>query len=215
MAVTSDITRSMLGYLEDALDAARVFAAFRVWGGNKNWAMYTEKRGAEYTGNIIVTCDDTEAMLEFTDIVQQKGHSVETGETDQIIVITPDGADDICPLMCPGCPLIPGGVQAKLTNAQTITASGLRRFKIFVDLPEFTAHWAGRLHITCRITSSRDRAQIGSTGTMMVRDPGCGAAGVARLVKQCRGPKHFSSWRWLAIRARVCGCLGPQFRKDI
>lgn len=207
-------TELLLGHLQAATPAAETGIGFHASDSSGVWAMSTQTLNNQLTGRIILTCDDTEVLWEFAQAARDLGYTIQTSGPANTILITPYNV--ACPLMCDGCPILPAGVRARLIGAETITAEGLRRYQVFVDNPDVTRRWAGRIRITAKAVSSDDGStEAGTTAVLSVNDPGTGADGIADLIRKCPGPKRFTDLLQLIFFKRVCGCLGPQLRRDL
>lgn len=78
----------LIDYLRVGLPMVKIGAEFRVNDGT-NWAMSTQKLNGIPTGKIILVCDDTEALEDFTRIATIAGHTVVPAGPRNTILITP------------------------------------------------------------------------------------------------------------------------------
>lgn len=179
-------TQILLDHLDAAAPAAENGIGFTAADDTGTWAMSTQTLYGRPTGRIILACDDTDVLHEFTDEARTRRYRIQSTDQVNTILITPYNV--ACPLMCEGCPLLPPGVHARLVDAEALPS--------------------GPIRITVMAESSGDDTEPGSRATMEVDDPGSGPASIAELIRTRQGPIRFTDLSRLIFRQRTCGCLG-------
>lgn len=186
-------TQILLDNLRVVLEPAAAGLEFEVSDHTGIWAMSSQLRQGRPTGRIILVCDDELVLAEFAQAAEQAEHSVEPTGLPNTVFVIPLGLSADYPLLCGGCPTAPPGVRARLTGVKSS---------------------AGQIRITAEVAvSDNPRVAVGDSASMIIKDPGSGAAGLPAQVHDCNGRIRYRSL--IPPRfTRVCGALGPQFRGD-
>lgn len=85
----ANLAEQLMGHLRTGLLMVRIGGGFQADEGT-NWAMSDQKIDGRPTGRVVLLCDDTEALAEFTRLAQAAGHRVEDAGPRSTVLITPN-----------------------------------------------------------------------------------------------------------------------------